>query len=124
MFKLCNYVKDDGRPCNSPAKRHLNFCHYHHDALLRERRMSRARQRYLRAITKEVSPNSLPAVRAAIQYVKEGISCRMVDEKRGQLALYGLRIMVSNLRYAAKHSGAGPSLADQRFAAESASLDV
>lgn len=114
MFRLCQFIKDDGHPCQSPARRRLNFCHYHHERLIRERRIASARARYLHTVVKEASPYTLTSVEAALNFLKVAALNGKVDRKDAPLVLYGLKSMKSNLRYMAKHPGRGPSLRDLR----------
>jgi hypothetical protein len=52
-FRFCQYTKDDGKLCGSPAKRKKSYCHFHLEVIRRRRRMARmAREKQLLAEAK------------------------------------------------------------------------
>jgi hypothetical protein len=56
--RLCHYTKSDGNLCCAPAMKRRPYCHFHSEAVRREKRMARCRLRT------RLAANQVPPIRA------------------------------------------------------------
>lgn len=107
MFKLCHFIKDNGRVCNAPARRGHEYCRHHLELLKRECRIATARQGLLQAIMKDTSFNAASDVKLAIERIKRGLAAGELPEEQSKVVLSGLRLVANMLRRPRKRNSAG-----------------
>ncbi|GEM_PF-2652344 len=92
----CQFTRDDGSGCGSPALKGQPFCYFH----------SRTPEGRKRKRTEAAKPTACQvpplsdddAIRAAAMNVCRGLADKTLDSKRAGMLLYGLQIASSALR--------------------------
>jgi hypothetical protein len=83
----CQHIKTDGVRCGSPALRHKNFCHFHHQL-----RVPKPRLTYLPAL------EDANGVQYAIMQVTQALLNKQIDRLTANSLLYALQTAASNLK--------------------------
>jgi hypothetical protein len=91
----CRFVKSDGRRCHAMAVRNMAYC-YHH---LPAHRRPSAKGRPEKAIRVEfVIGDESQSRKKAVEQLKAAMEEGRLDHLRGELCLYGMRILATETR--------------------------
>jgi len=97
-LKTCHHSFDNGSFCQSPAVRGRAYCCYHLRHRGRLMRMARFRSRNERIFLTLPPLENMHAVQSALSQVLEAVAADMIDLKRAQFLLTGLRHAASNFK--------------------------
>lgn len=90
----CGYIKNNGKPCGSPAMKDDSFCYFHSQASVQRDSVAAAGGLELPALDDRLG------VQLAIMRVCGMLVDKSLDEKTGRAVLVGLRLAQKNLGHA------------------------
>ena len=97
-LNTCHHSFDNGSFCKSPALRGRDYCCYHLNHRGRLMRIARKRAQNERLFLTLPPLENMHAVQSALSQVLEAVAADMIDLKRAQFLLTGLRHAASNFK--------------------------
>lgn len=97
-YKTCNHLHDTGERCGSAAATNRGYCTYHLGCRARALRMAQYRARSERFDLRLPPIESMSAVLSAVNQLVEAVAADMIDLKRADFLLKGLRFAAHALK--------------------------
>ena len=97
-LNTCHHSFDNGSFCKSPALRGRDYCCFHLNHRGRLMRIARKRAQNERLFLTLPPLENMHAVQSALSQVLEAVAADMIDLKRAQFLLTGLRHAASNFK--------------------------
>jgi len=91
----CQFMKDDGLACGSPALKNQRFCYFHSRTAHGRKRASGS----AKAVSLQLPVlDDERAIQAAVTGICRGVAEKTLDSRRAKTLLYGLQVASSALR--------------------------
>jgi hypothetical protein len=97
-YLICNFLKPDGTPCESPALPGKKLCYYHQRDRQREQRIDSSIRRADVLGPKLPPLRSLDDVLAALNEVVQALAAGTISDRRAGRVLYDIQQVSADIR--------------------------